>query len=407
MSQDYIWPVTRYSLEDYYEEVWTHCVKCKYCQHVYLPDTVDHRFHYQCPSGEVFKFEAYYASGRNELIRALLEGEVKWSDRVRHIIYTCTICGACEAWCMFSGRGYPLKAIEKLREYAVEVGQGPLPAHKKFAESVQVNHNPYGEPHQNRFAWLPSGFAPRDVSLIESGVVYFVGCTTSYRRMEIAQATVKVLEHLEIPFTVMDGEEWCCGSPLFRTGQVKGGVETLAHNIEVLRKMKAKKLIVSCAGCYKTFREAPRYGLKLPLEVIHVTQLLAPLIKELAGKGKIKLKRPIEKSTYHDPCHLRLFRMFEPPREILRAIGIDLAEMPRNRLNSFCCGYGGGVRAEFKDYALQVASMRLEEAKSTGANVIASICPFCKHNFLETAGVLGLNMKTYDVMELLAKALGL
>jgi heterodisulfide reductase subunit D len=404
MSQRYVFPVVRRTLEDYYQEVLTYCVKCGFCRNVFPPDTRDARFAYQCPSGEVFKFEAYYASGRNEVIRALLEGEIEWSDRVRHIIYTCTTCGACDVWCQFSGRGHPLWAIEKLREYAVEIGQGPMPAHKRFAESIKMYHNPYNEPHEKRFAWMPADVALPTAPPVRAETVYFVGCTSSYRRMEIAQATVRVLSSLKVPFALMGGEEWCCGSPLFRTGQVRAGIETLMHNLEVFRKIGAKRVLVSCAGCYRTLKEAPVYGLDLPVEVMHVTELVAQMI----GEGKVALKEKLgEKLTYHDPCHLRHFRVFEPPREVLTYIGVELVEMPRNRLNSFCCGYGGGVASAFPDLAREVATLRLTEAEASGVKTITSICPFCKLNFSRTIEDRGLDMKVYDVMELLARAMGL
>ena len=32
----------------------------------------------------------------------------------------------------------------------------------------------------------------------------------------------------------------------------------------------------------------------------------------------------------------------EAPREVLKSLGLTLAEMGRNRANTFCCGAGGG-----------------------------------------------------------------
>jgi Fe-S oxidoreductase len=34
--------------------------------------------------------------------------------------------------------------------------------------------------------------------------------------------------------------------------------------------------------------------------------------------------------------------VYEAPRSLIRSVGAELVEMPRNRANSFCCGAGGG-----------------------------------------------------------------
>jgi len=47
--------------------------------------------------------------------------------------------------------------------------------------------------------------------------------------------------------------------------------------------------------------------------------------------------------TYHDPCYLsRYTEVTEAPRNVVKALGLTLIEMGRNRANSFCCGAGGG-----------------------------------------------------------------
>ena len=55
--------------------------------------------------------------------------------------------------------------------------------------------------------------------------------------------------------------------------------------------------------------------------------------------------------TYHDPCHLGRYNdVFDAPRELIRATGVTLSEMPRNRADSFCCGGGGGgLWMDFED----------------------------------------------------------
>ncbi|TFH01690.1 MAG: hypothetical protein E4H14_18355, partial [Candidatus Thorarchaeota archaeon] len=61
--------------------------------------------------------------------------------------------------------------------------------------------------------------------------------------------------------------------------------------------------------------------------------------------------------------------------------GLDLKEMYRIKGDSFCCGAGGGVKAQFPDMAMFASKERLKEATATGADILMTSCPFCVTNF--------------------------
>lgn len=206
--KEYSWPIVRSSLDDYYEMV-LRCGKCAYCRNVWPSNTQNEKFAYQCPRGERFKFEAYYASGTMEVARGLLEGELKWSDRLLDIIYTCTGCGACEEWDQMTKRVYPLKVIREMKIQAVKQGLGPMPAHKEAAANIDRTHNPYSEAHSDRTAWI----SKETTIPSRSELIYFVGCTNSYRTKKIGQAAVRILKNAGVNFGIMP-DEWCCGYPL-------------------------------------------------------------------------------------------------------------------------------------------------------------------------------------------------
>ena len=217
-----------------------------------------------------------------------------------------------------------------------------------------------------------------------------------------------LLKKLGVNFTILGLEEWCCGSPLFRVGARKVAEEQGRHNIEVIEKIGAKSVIFSCAGCYRTFRTDYQeiFG-NLKFNLLHITEFLSQLIKE----GKVKITKELKmKVTYHDPCHIvrhlahlgRKAPLIEQPREILKSIpGVEFVEMERNKLNAFCCGAGGGLRAGFTEQSLELASERIREAEKTGCETLVSSCPFCYRNLTDAIKKLNSKMAMYDVTELL------
>ena len=139
--------------------------------------------------------------------------------------------------------------LEALRIRVVKEGKGPMPQHKKMAQNITKQHNRFGSPHQNRNKWLSDGIKPAD----KADVLYFVGCSASYRNPEIAQATAKILNASGTPFMLMP-DEWCCGNTLYSAGMVDEAKELAKRNIGEVRKTGAKTLLLSCAEGYRMWK---------------------------------------------------------------------------------------------------------------------------------------------------------
>jgi heterodisulfide reductase subunit D len=372
-------------------------LKCFNCQFINPHMLVDQNYYMNCPAGKKFIFDSYFSGGRIEIARGLLDNSLKIpTPKLLEIIYSCTTCGSCQEICFYNREIKPVEVFETLRELLVEMEIGPLPEHLPFINSINTNHNPYQEVHDSRLNWLGQKTPPKD-----SKILYFVGCTSSYRTQNIAQSTAKIFEKLKLDFTVSP-EEWCCGSPLFRVGAVKLGEEMMHHNVEEIKKLGVEKVIFSCAGCYRTFKhDYPAHGVELGFEVQHISEFLADLVKE----GKISFKELDLSVTYHDPCHLgRHLGVYQAPRAVIQAIPrVKLVEMYRNRYNAWCCGAGGGVKSGFKELALETAGDRIEEAKKTGTKVLVTACPFCELNLKESVKAKQEDLEILDITELLLK----
>ncbi|HEC93109.1 MAG TPA: (Fe-S)-binding protein [Candidatus Atribacteria bacterium] len=396
MTKEYVWPIERGELEDYYDMMLA-CAKCKYCQNVFPCFTQNEQFASQCPSGDYWRFEAYYASGRIEIARGIVEGSLNWSDKLRDILYSCTMCGACEENCRTTQRLTPLKIIRTMRERYIREGGELLSPHKGMVDSLLKEHNPYGKTHKSRFKWLSSDLIS---SVQDSDVIYFVDCTMCYQVPHLARVTTQVLAKLGVNFTVLGNEEWCCGVPLFRLGLVEEGKKLLDHCIKAIEKTGISKVIFSDPSCYETFKNASLYGFETPsFEMQHITEFLLPILK----KNKVDLHEVKGKITYHDsPFLSRHLRIYEEPREILKMIpGVELIEMYRNRLNTFDCAGEITVKEAFPEFAVETAKKRIGEAKAMGANTIVCADPNDYRNFVDAK----TDLNVMDIMEILLKSL--
>ncbi|MBI5375853.1 MAG: (Fe-S)-binding protein [Candidatus Schekmanbacteria bacterium] len=374
MAEEYCYPFNRNKLGDYYEMLWR-CAKCGYCRNVFPSDTEHERFGRQCPPGERFRFEAYYASGRNEMTRRLIEGKQELTERLRHILYTCTTCNACEEWCSATQGLYTLKIIMELRKYFVEHGGDIVPQHRKIIQNLEKNYNRVNRNNKDRLGWLPD----KGRGIEKADVVYFVGCRSSFRRIEIAKSAYELLtEKLGLKVSFIEDER-CCGRPLLEIGKEEMAIEFMQHNVEKIKESGASQVFFTCAECFHNFNILESFGIKREFETTHISQFLALQLKSgklsLEGMGKRRI-------TFHDPCYLgRHEGVYEDPRELLSAIpGSELVEMPRNRKNAWCCGAGGGVKEAFIDYAQWIAQERMEEIKSVNADLLITSCPGCKEN---------------------------
>lgn len=401
------------NLEKYRADVFR-CARCGMCRELYtdmpVPGEETIEFRGTCPIREhTGGFEHTYARGRIMVARGILRDELtEYTPSLVGSVYTCLQCGACREACGMknpdgSWRVNSCEVNKAMRADVVSEGLAIPEGAEKLAAAVEKAGNIYEAPKADRMKWLTP-----DIKVAEKAeLLYFPGCVTPYRLPRVAQATAKILNKAGMPFMLLGDKEICCGDPLFMTGQLDLAREIVRKNLSLIKETGAKRVVTTCAGCYRTLAEEwPEITGKLPFEVIHSTQL----VKELVDSGKIRLPKAIKKTvTYHDPCELgRHCGIYDEPRKIIESVpGIELVEMLRNRKAAWCCGAGGGVKATFPDLAVEIAGDRLAEAKQAGATVIVSACPTCEMNLSDAIKASGDGLATADVMELVAEAMGL
>ena len=104
--------------------------------------------------------------------------------------------------------------------------------------------------------------------------------------------------------------------------------------------------------------------------------------------------------------------MIAQPREVLGAIpGVELREMANSGKQTFCCGAGGGRMWMEESRGTRVNAARTLQVLDTGAETVATACPFCMvmlRDGLNDAG-RGIGAEdqvtAQDISELLAAAI--
>ncbi|RJP27161.1 MAG: (Fe-S)-binding protein [Actinobacteria bacterium] len=425
------------SLRDYEFEM-DFCSRCSHCKWIPLLFIKSHRYANVCPAIERFNFHAYSGSGRVIAAHSVHEGRSEITDELLDVIYRCQLDGACNVMCHLSNEILePLQIIRELRTLAVERGM-LLPEHTMIIDSMRKEDNVLGEKKADRGKWA-EGLDVKDINSGEAEVFYHAGCRYSYNQdlRGIARTGISLLRGAGVDVGIAGGEEACCGGRAFDIGY-RGEMEKYADDFaNRLRSSGASTLVTSCSDCYSAFKHLyPMIGKKLDVEIVHITEYLDRLIKE----GRIALCKEVPlRVTYHDPCHLGrlgeeytpwsgewktvhggvivsdppkpvhkgLGGVYDPPRDVLKAIpGLQLLEMERNREFSWCCGAGGGVLEAYEDFAAWTAMERIEEARSTGAEALVTACPWCERNFKDAVAANGHGITVYDVVELVQEAAG-
>ncbi|MHA1136452.1 MAG: (Fe-S)-binding protein [Candidatus Thorarchaeota archaeon] len=384
--------MTEVDLDELMENL-AQCRRCGICRNAVYEDK---GFDGVCP---VWKnsagFETSFMRGRIQVALALLEGRLERTEDNTESLYTCTLCGNCTSIC--AAEFDPAKCLESVRQVLKEI---PNEVRDTIAKKILENNNPYVDENKTRRDWVKEvGF-----DIPSTGeVLYFTGCTAGLKLPETAISTAKVLKAAGVEFAVLEDEP-CCGSVMIRTGMVDEAKKNAEKALEIISNSGAKKILVTCAGCFKTLREdySERFGLDMP-EVLHVVEYLQAQVT--SGKLKLKKSDKIQKITWHDPCHMgRALGVYDEPREIINAIpGFELVEMNTNREAAMCCGAGGGLRSYDSGLAKKIAADRMQEAEDTEAEVLATACPFCEHNLKDGAEIIGSKIKVVDILDLLAQ----
>lgn len=379
------------------EEEALYCVRCGLCLAA-------------CPSYRQSLNETDSPRARVALVRAVKEGLLEApTDEYAGAFFRCLLCGACTFTCP-SGVAVD-RILELTRGELADLGLLPEVLADLDSRIAQYR-NISAEENAGRLVWVDNLPAPpTGLGKERAEVTYFVGCVSSFfpRSYKVPQSLVQIFDRAGVYYALLGGTEWCCGYPMFINGELDRASDLIQHNVDAVRAMGAKIIVLTCASCYHFWKHSyPRaLGLEemadLGLEVQHAAEFLADLLET----GNLKLRELRENVTYHDPCDLgRKGGVTEAPRRILRQIpGLRLIEMAENRDSSHCCGGGGNLESFAPEVSQAVAGNRIRQAAEVGAGTLVSACQQCERTLANAARAERLRIRVQDITEVVLEAL--
>jgi glycolate dehydrogenase iron-sulfur subunit len=201
-------------------------------------------------------------------------------------------------------------------------------------------------------------------------VALHAGCIASVAFSELNHATIRVLTRNGVEVWVPENQN-CCGALQSHAGYRNEARELARENIAAMLDDRFDAIVTNAAGCGSTLKE---YGdllsedqqqeaaVKFAAKVKDVTEFLQQLgLREPSRRMKAK-------ATYQDPCHLAHGqRIRSAPRELLRAVGLEVEEMPHP---DQCCGSAGSYNVTQNELSMKILDEKMKDIACTSAELV-------------------------------------
>ncbi|WP_353853015.1 (Fe-S)-binding protein [Dehalobacter restrictus] len=272
--------------------------------------------------------------------------------------YTCALCGRCKAVCPFDLS--PMDMFQARRDEAIQnQEQDPDEFNYFMPDSEENVMNKYRQYYNIDYSDLGSDE--------NSDTYFFPGCTFMTYSPKL---TKEVYNRLRKEIGCREILTDCCGNPFYQMGLSDSAHQFSNSLIDKIVQKEVKRLIVACPNCFYRLRETLK---STGVEISTIYEVL-----DFSGITSGKLT----KCTIHDSCPDRFEGILaQQTRDTLKSCGYEIKEMTNIRENSPCCGSGGQIAHFQPDLADKLVKGRLEEANSTGTEMLVSYCLSCTLNF--------------------------
>lgn len=253
----------------------------------------------------------------------------------------------------------------------------------------------------DRNAWLPAmatqrfrsgapkskDFAIRDGAKTPGKVAIFATCYINYNEPGIGHDLLKVLDHNEVPYVLVNKEK-CCGMPKLELGDLESVDESKRANIPVLAKYAKEgyAIIAAVPSCTLMFKQEIPLMYPDDADVQAVKEAMWDpfeyfMARKRDGLLKTDFTRPLGKVSYQIPCHTRVQNIGKKTEEMLKMVPDTFVQT-----NERCSGHAGtyGVKLPYHETAMKIGKplfKKMAEHPQGGLpDFISSDCPLGGHH---------------------------
>ena len=226
--------------------------------------------------------------------------------------------------------------------------------------------------------------SPTATETTRGKVALFVTCYGNFNQPEIVENLIAVLEHNQIPVTLVSKER-CCAMPKLDLGDLKAVAKALEINQPPLVELMNDgwDIIAPIPSCVLMFKQ------ELPL-LFPEDQDLARLrkhwfdpfeylsLRHREGLLDTNFQKPLGKVAYHAACHQRVQNVGPRTRDLLQLVpGTEVITIER------CSGHDGtyAVKNETHGASMRIARPVIEKINRARPDHYGSDCPIAAQQF--------------------------
>ncbi|MEI7531074.1 MAG: heterodisulfide reductase-related iron-sulfur binding cluster [Betaproteobacteria bacterium] len=242
-------------------------------------------------------------------------------------------------------------------------------------------------------------------------VVIYATCFINYNEPGIGQDLIKLLDHNEIPYELVN-KEACCGMPKLELGDLNEVEKLKDINIPQLSKFAKEgyAILTPIPSCTLMFKQELPLMFPDEVDVQLVKEAMWDPFEYLIARKKDGLlkedfKEELGHVSYHVPCHSRVQNVGKKTAETLEMIpGTTVNVVER------CSGHSGtwGVKKEFHAMAMKIGKPVFKNMANNEPDYISSDCQLAGHHIEQGMAEAGLKQaKMMHPISLVVKAYGL